>query len=328
MKRRVAAWIGGIACFLAFNSAYPTFWAIETDPATGVTATSAVLNGYVYYPGSGNFAVRFEFGTDSGVYTDFYAADESPVPANSGTHVSHTVTGLTPGEDYYYTVSLYNGGWIPAADPESFTTEYPLSVGLASFSAQAARQGIILTWTTESECDNRGFTIERREAETSDWVTIADYRTDACLTVRGNSSERTQYTYFDGSVRGGRVYEYRISDTDTDGKTVIRRTLRVAYDETVLPSETGMDPAFPNPFNPETRVLLRITEPGPVSLTVLDANGRRIRTLIPAAAREAGSYDLRWDATDETGRAVPCGVYVILLRAGKTVSSQKVLYLK
>lgn len=46
-----------------------------------------------------------------------------------------------------------------------------------------------------------------------------------------------------------------------------------------------------------------------VTLAINDANGRRIRNLIPAAARKAGKNVELWDGLDDSGNPVPPGTY-------------------
>ncbi|MBN2200375.1 T9SS type A sorting domain-containing protein, partial [bacterium] len=126
----------------------------------------------------------------------------------------------------------------------------------------------------------------------------------------------------------GHCYEYRISDTDMDGRITVRHEIRVVYTETLRPAGTRLSPAYPNPFNPETRLSFSMTDDSDVSLSVLDSNGRVVRQLLSKAAKKAGTYNLTWDATDNAGLPVPAGVYMIVLQAGGLFHSQRVLYLK
>ncbi|MCU0452555.1 MAG: glycoside hydrolase family 9 protein [Bacteroidetes bacterium] len=88
------------------------------------------------------------------------------------------------------------------------------------------------------------------------------------------------------------------------------------------PSELGLDPVFPNPFNPRTTVRFRLAEAGHVSLDVVDLSGRMLERLVDTDLR-AGSHDTTWDA----GRYAS-GVYVMRLTAGEHVSMQKAVLLR
>ena len=68
----------------------------------------------------------------------------------------------------------------------------------------------------------------------------------------------------------------------------------------------------PNPFNPSTVLELRVHRPGVVQLLILDARGRRVRTLVDRWLN-AGVSSWRWEGTDDAGRSVASGVYRAVL---------------
>jgi hypothetical protein len=68
----------------------------------------------------------------------------------------------------------------------------------------------------------------------------------------------------------------------------------------------------PNPFNPSTRLSFNLPEAGQVSLTVYDARGHRVRTLL-RGQRADGAFTAHWDGRDDTGRPQSGGVYVFVL---------------
>ncbi|MBN1824974.1 MAG: hypothetical protein JW958_01830 [Candidatus Eisenbacteria bacterium] len=86
--------------------------------------------------------------------------------------------------------------------------------------------------------------------------------------------------------------------------------------------------AAPNPFNPSTRITFLLPESadgGPLSLLVYEPSGRRVRTLLEGPAR-AGEGDTAWDGTDDRGRPVSSGVYILrLLWNGGSQSGRLVL---
>ncbi len=73
--------------------------------------------------------------------------------------------------------------------------------------------------------------------------------------------------------------------------------------------------ARPNPFNPRTTVRFQLSQSGPVDISVFDAGGRRVRSLV-SGAREAGSHDVVWDGRDDHGNALSAGVYWMKMKAG------------
>lgn len=72
--------------------------------------------------------------------------------------------------------------------------------------------------------------------------------------------------------------------------------------------------SFPNPFRSTTTIRFELRYPEPVELSVFDAQGRRVRTLLDGEAR-AGVNEIRWDGRDGHGRTVAAGRYFVRLRA-------------
>ncbi len=92
-------------------------------------------------------------------------------------------------------------------------------------------------------------------------------------------------------------------------------------------SRPMLQPNFPNPFNPRTRLAFDIEQAGPVSLMIYDASGRKVAVLADAIF-EAGHYVRSWDGRDDSGKAMPSGVYLAHLKAGDRVETQKMALLK
>ncbi|OGB60287.1 MAG: hypothetical protein A2Y94_05995 [Caldithrix sp. RBG_13_44_9] len=84
---------------------------------------------------------------------------------------------------------------------------------------------------------------------------------------------------------------------------------------------------YPNPFNPSTAISFDIPQAVNVKVDIFDITGRRIRTLLDEP-KVAGSYDVIWNGTDDTGNSVASGLYVYRLRAGDFIQSKKLLFMK
>jgi len=86
------------------------------------------------------------------------------------------------------------------------------------------------------------------------------------------------------------------------------------------PARTNWAPAWPNPSRGTVSLALRLAVEVDVQVEVLDAGGRRVSRLHEGRA-SAGELRLRWDATDDGGRAVPPGQYYVrALAAGESRS--------
>jgi endonuclease I len=85
--------------------------------------------------------------------------------------------------------------------------------------------------------------------------------------------------------------------------------------------------AHPNPFNPSTRVVFTMAEAGDVQLEVYGLDGKRVDVLMDGMA-PAGENAVRWDGRDSTGRSLPSGSYLVRLKAGGSLDSERILLLK
>jgi len=85
--------------------------------------------------------------------------------------------------------------------------------------------------------------------------------------------------------------------------------------------------ASPNPFNPETAVNFTLKNAGAVTVRIYSLEGRLVKTLVNEYA-SAGSHEVRWNGTDNTGRSVPSGMYFVKTESGADKSVVKLSLLK
>ncbi len=88
-----------------------------------------------------------------------------------------------------------------------------------------------------------------------------------------------------------------------------------------------LGPNRPNPFAPETRVALRLPDARNLHLTVHDAEGRLVRTLVHGQL-DAGLHWIVWDGRDSDGRAAAAGIYHCRLKAGSETWVRKMTLLR
>jgi len=85
--------------------------------------------------------------------------------------------------------------------------------------------------------------------------------------------------------------------------------------------------AAPNPFNPATSIAFSLPRAAAVDLRVVTLQGRPVRSLL-AGLLAAGEHAAAWDGTDARGRAVPAGVYLVVLETPAGTVSRKVVLAK
>jgi hypothetical protein len=85
--------------------------------------------------------------------------------------------------------------------------------------------------------------------------------------------------------------------------------------------------AYPNPFNPQTTIRYDVPSAGRVVVSVYDAMGARVATLVDRH-RAAGSYTAEWEGRDERGAAVSSGVYFVRVEFGGRTMTRKLELVK
>lgn len=100
--------------------------------------------------------------------------------------------------------------------------------------------------------------------------------------------------------------------------TIATATATAVSDPGVRPGLPAAMPvlgaAGPNPFNPRTSFWLDLPGPAAVTLTVHDARGRLVSTLLDCNLG-AGRHHTAWDGCDDGGREMGSGVYLVRLVA-------------
>ncbi len=89
-----------------------------------------------------------------------------------------------------------------------------------------------------------------------------------------------------------------------------------------LPTTFALEPNYPNPFNPETRIRFGLPQSSEVRLAVFDVLGREVTVLVEARL-EAGWHEATFEVND-----LPSGVYVYPLQTARQTLSRTMLLLK
>lgn len=96
---------------------------------------------------------------------------------------------------------------------------------------------------------------------------------------------------------------------------------QTGVEDNIQPNQFALNPAYPNPFNPETSISFSIPENQTVVATIYNVTGQQIDQLEQDFT--AGTHKIVWNAANHS-----TGVYFIEVRAGSHRAMQKVLLLK
>jgi hypothetical protein len=88
-----------------------------------------------------------------------------------------------------------------------------------------------------------------------------------------------------------------------------------------LPREFSLSQNIPNPFGASTSIRYTLPQRSTVHIEVMDLLGRQIATLVDGDVG-AGEHAIVWRPADQTGRALPPGLYMYRMRAVATGTNE------
>jgi len=92
-------------------------------------------------------------------------------------------------------------------------------------------------------------------------------------------------------------------------------------------SQFALEQNFPNPFNPSTEIRYDLAKAGHVRLTVFNAQGQVLATLVDRG-QTAGNHKATWNARTAGGTALPSGIYVYKLEMNGISKTAKMTLMK
>jgi hypothetical protein len=195
--------------------------------------------------------------------------------------------GANPGNNPMW--GMYEGGpW--------HTGAIPLPVELASFDAKRSDGGAILSWTTASETNNAGFSVQHA-------VGSGDFQPIGWVEGTGTTTEAQTYQFTAEDLSAG-THRFRLKQRDLDGSTNLSEVVEV---EVRPEGPIAIQQVAPNPVQQTGTVEFTLRETGSVSVGLYDVLGRQVRTLhegrvsggqlqrvqLDAAGLSSGMYFLR-----------------------------------
>ncbi len=188
----------------------------------------------------------------------------------------------------------------------------PVPVELTDFSISVKNVTVTLKWQTATEINNAGFDVERLSTETNhQWKKIG------FVNGAGNSNSTNHYSFVDDAKEEGN-FRYRLKQIDRDGQFKYSQEVAV----NIIPEKFSLSQNYPNPFNPSTTIKFSIPSNEFVTLKIFDVLGKEVAFLINEFL-PAGAFTNEYSFT-----ALPSGMYVYQLTAGKFVEKKRMLLIK
>jgi hypothetical protein len=192
-----------------------------------------------------------------------------------------------------------------------------LPVELTSFSAVVFDNRVKLNWRTETEVNNYGFEILRKN-HTSTLFRMAEWVNIGFVEGHGNSNSPKYYSFIDADITGEKYY-YRLNQLDTDGKYEYSKIIEV---DLRIPEKFELSQNYPNPFNPFTTIKYSLPESGNVKLNVYNLLGEQVAELVNGF-KEAGVHTIKFNAEN-----LISGLYIYKIESNGFVKSKKMTLIK
>ncbi len=149
------------------------------------------------------------------------------------------------------------------------------------------------------------------------------YQMDTTLTT--TEADIHYNWYFVNNDNSFGVHNFLYSKDLLTASIAVAKTLGVERIDAA--KDFALEQNYPNPFNPSTAIRFSIPTSQNVNVTIYDASGKLIYTLVNDNY-QAGTYSVSWNGTRGLGVAVPSGVYFYRIVAGNYTATKKMMLVK
>lgn len=173
-----------------------------------------------------------------------------------------------------------------------------------------------LFWQTESETNNYGFYIQRKDS-TSHFSDIAFVKGN------GTSGKVHTYSFIDKNLHPG-TYFYRLRQVDFSGKNHFSNVHSITVSK---PVRNFVLENYPNPFNSSTKILLNLFATKSVDLRIFNLIGEEVYHF-NTGVLEKGTHSFVWNGRSTTGRELPSGMYILRVTTSNQTIRHKLILSK
>lgn len=213
------------------------------------------------------------------------------------------------GQNYYCNTLMLAPG--ASEGCVTITLTFLLSAQMGNVSVTPQDGAVEVKFNTLSETDLAGFEVRRN----GDVVTTLEAT---------NNASGANYNFVDRNVTNGHVYTYELYVVNADNSKELVSTVEgvvPSMDKAVI-TEYALGQNYPNPFNPTTNISFDVLHNNPVTLTVYNAQGQLVTTLLNNKAFQTGRHNVSFDATN-----LPSGLYFYTVKMGNEFTATKKMLL-
>jgi hypothetical protein len=175
------------------------------------------------------------------------------------------LSNLAAGTTYYIRIYSYWGLGLGGTF-RLMVSGQALPVTLTRFKGERIGTANVLTWSTASEQNNKGFALQK-SADAKDFSTIAFIATKA---ISGMSTSALQYQFVDSSPFMATSY-YRLKQIDHDGRGALSNVVAVNGEKIDV---VGVSTVYPNPVNTLLNMVLVTPSDRKIYIVITNALGK------------------------------------------------------
>ena len=116
------------------------------------------------------------------------------------------------------------------------------------------------------------------------------------------------------------THRFRVGQLGDDGQVIYSETVEI---EVEMTERFVLEPAYPNPFNPQATIRFAVRESENVRVELYNALGQRVKALYDGTPTANTFQQVTINGSD-----LASGLYIVRLQGASFVSTQKVMLLK
>lgn len=251
-------------------------------------------------------------------------------PLNTATRVGYKLLSTTVQIRFVFTKVSGN----LSLDDVKITGLPALPVELINFTGSISDGKLHLNWQTATETNNYGWEVENRKSalrqaqgpgpstplrdHTSTGSVSDEWKVLGFVAGKGTTTQIQSYSFSSLVPRLLSPAVFRLKQIDLDGTVSYSPEIELSQ----APDGFVLIKAYPNPFNPETKLEINLPRESEINLVLYNSLGQQIAIL------DSGKKDAGLHFYTISGNPLSSGVYFVTLSAGKQKKSVKLVLLK